>query len=301
MKDIDVKKTAKEIFERHNPLKRMTDKQALLVTLSAAFGLSLLVANVLFISRLLTPLFTSLLDILSVIIIVLPFSFVQYSNYKKKREIETKFPTFITGIVEGLRGNMTLTLAIKSTSKNNYGPLTPYIDNLVAQISWGIPFDEAFENFTKAIDSSVITRAVSTIIQTHHSGGDLTSALESISSSVNEIEKLKRERFSRISGQMIQGYIIFFVFLGVMIGIKLYLIPAISSPGGGITGPGDIMGLESTTALSKEYAIRFRHLAALQGFFAGTTIGKLSEGMISAGLKHALILGLIGFTVLTIV
>ena len=42
----------------------------------------------------------------------------------------------------------------------------------------------------------------------------------------------------------------------------------------------------------------FLHLTIVQGFFSGLVAGKMGEGSISAGLKHSLIMMLLGFVAL---
>jgi flagellar protein FlaJ len=42
----------------------------------------------------------------------------------------------------------------------------------------------------------------------------------------------------------------------------------------------------------------FLHLTLVQGFFSGLVAGKMGEGSISAGLKHSLIMMLLGYVAL---
>ena len=109
---------------------------------------------------------------------------------------------------------------------------------------------------------------------------------------------------------MMQGYIIYFVFLGVMVGIQKFLIPSFSGTAGAsaaatMSGDMDItaimLGNTGSTAINVEdYEKMFTHLAIIQGFFSGIVIGKLAEGSVDAGLKHAIFMVIIGYTVLTI-
>ena len=67
--------------------------------------------------------------------------------------------------------------------------------------------------------------------------------------------------------------------------------------GGGIMGDNNVDTV-TNSALVEEYAIRFRHLAVVQGFFSGIVIGKLAEGSISAGIKHALLMCTLGYLIM---
>ena len=86
---------------------------------------------------------------------------------------------------------------------------------------------------------------------------------------------------------MINGYVIFFVFLGVMFGLSNFLIPAFQWQGG-------------ATGLGEVYSSIFKNLIVIQGLFAGLAIGKMAEGSIFAGIKHALVLVTVGYTIFTL-
>ncbi len=270
---------------------------AVIVSLIAS---SILAAtNLIFIKPLGVKIAYNLLNILTAVTLVAPPTVVQYARYKRKRTIEEKFPDFLRDVVEGLRGGMNLPRSIEYASRNNYSDLSPYVKTLASQLTWGVPFEKALNNFAKTFHSLPINRAISTIIEAHRSGGNLSEVLEAVSNSTMEIDKIRKERESRISSQMIQGYVIYFIFLGVMIGMQHFLIPALAS-----TNIDVISGEQNAAAVELDQATTdriFTHLAIIQGFFAGLSIGKLAEGTVSAGFKHAVILALIGFSAMTIV
>jgi flagellar protein FlaJ len=97
---------------------------------------------------------------------------------------------------------------------------------------------------------------------------------------------------------MVTGYVIFFVFLGVMIGLQRFLIPSLV----GITpmAPEVARPPEVAEAIAREYNEIFRNLILIQGFFAGLTVGKLAHGEMIAGVKHSLLLMFVGLAVFSI-
>ena len=292
------------------------DKELFLaLSISGVSASIIILFNMYYIQPLDQKMIYALINIFAVMILILPATFIRYANYQKIKTIEERFPDFLRDIVEGLRGGMSLPLAIKYTSKNNYGILTHEIKNLIAQISWGIPFEKSISNFAIKLKSKTISRAIQTIIEAHRSGGNLADVIEAVGQSTVELEKIKRERTSRISSQMMQGYIIYFVFLGVMVGIQKVLIPSLSMSsgaatgsmlGGAITGSDTditnaLMGGSNTAVIDvAAYGVMFSHLAVIQGFFSGIAIGKLAEGSLDAGLKHAVLLAILGYTVMVL-
>ncbi len=263
------------------------------VAILCVIGVFLLLLNQVMFSSFLSPLMSLILNMILVVTVVAPVIILQYRHYKKMKNVEENFPNFVKAISEGVSSNMSLPQAVTYASKSNFGALTPYIDKMVSQMSWGISFEDAFRNMAHSVDNKLIIRAVSTIIEAHSYGGKISSALESIGKSVTEIEKLRRERMSMISGQMMQGYLIFFIFIVVMIGLVCFLLPVLGTDMIGGTGA-------SNANLPAQYAAKFKHLSVIQGFFSGIVIGKLSEGTLPAGFKHAIIMSFIGYAGLTI-
>ncbi len=206
---------------------------------------------------------------------------IRYIYYIQSKSIERNFPDFLRDITSNIKAGMTLTQAIRMCKDKNYGYLTPYVNEISAKIDWGISFEKVLTTFANTVQNHIISRAVKTIIETHRSGGNISEVLDAVVSSVTEIEKIKKERSTRIYAQMINGYVIYFVFLGVMIGMSRFLIPAFNWGG--------------TQNTASTFTSVFRAIILIQSIFAGLTIGKLAEGSITDGFKHAFIMFLFGY------
>ena len=161
---------------------------------------------------------------------------------------------------------------------------------------------------------------MSTVIEAETSGGNIEDVLDSITESLISIKKIKEKRKASINTQVVQSYIIFFVFLGVMIVIQNMLIPYITEiQGTSLTGDELLPGINSAS-IGQKVAIEFASfpvfisssrewfmsiygvfmmLTLIQGFFAGLVVGKLSEGNMKFGIKHSLILVTVGFLVIS--
>ena len=233
------------------------------------------------------PELLSTIIILGAIMFVVPIALVRYYEIWKIKAAEDYFPQFMRDLVEVIRSGMTLPQAVKSVTVNDYGHLTPYIKKLDAQLEWGIPFDKALLKFSKSTKSKLIGRITSTIIESHRFGGNLTDIFESISSTSVEIERLREERKLYINSQLITGYVIFFVFLIVIIGLQKFLVPSLTE-----VAVGEIA--TAPKEMEVQYGEMFRNLVILQGMFAGLVIGKMSEGAIVGGIKHSLFLVILG-------
>jgi flagellar protein FlaJ len=230
---------------------------------------------------------STLLSLISIgIVIAGPASF-EYKKYKDNKEIEERFPDFLRDITENIKTGMTLTQAIKSTKQTNYGALTSHVKTMITKIDWAIPFDQILADFSKK-STPLIQKTVSTILETYKGGGDITQVLDAASNTIKEINKIRKQRSSAIYNQMITGYAIFFIFVGVLIVLKNYLVPSLFSFGSGFA----VSGIEN---IEEFYNTIFQWLILLEGFFSGLVVGKMAQGSMIAGLKHSLFLIVVGY------
>ncbi len=270
-------------------------------------GVFIYIFNVLYISRIPgMALLSNVLNAVALVVVIVPPAMMRYMKYRRIKEMEERFPDFMREVVEGLRGGMSLPLSLKYASKADYGALNPLVKRMVAQISWGVPFETALKEFMKATRSRVIARAVSVIIEAHRSGGELAEAIDSVTKATVEVEKIKDERRSMISSQRTQGYLIFFIFIGIMIALQDFLLPSLLGGGatelGGkaATFMGGGMAVMGSGISLEEYHKLFLRMVLIQGFFSGLAIGKLAEGTFTDGLKHSLVLSITGYLLMVI-
>ena len=261
-----------------------------LEVISIAVGIVILLFNNIFIINFI-PFLVPIFNVIGGIVLVVPATLIFYTRYNTKREMEQRFTGFVLDLADSINSGMTLPMALEHCSGKDYASLTPLVNNLNSQVSWGITFQKALQNFSKATRSKPIIRSITTIIETYKVGGRISDTLEAVSKSMLTIEKLNKERKSSTYSQAVMLYLIFFVFIGILIIMQVSLIPVLS--------PDNVGGLSlisQTTVIPTEiYTETFIWFIVIQGFFAGLAIGKMSEGAIMAGLKHSLILILVGY------
>lgn len=255
-------------------------------------GVSILAINFFYLSIEL-PFLAPLLNVIGGLIAVVPSVWIFYARYRKAHEIEAQFVTFVHDLTDAINSGMTLPLALDQTSRRNYLALTPLVRDMAAQVDWGVPFKKALSIFAKRSNSIAVRRAVTTIIETYKVGGRISDTLNAIGESLLTINRIKAERSASVHAQIITSYLIFFVFIAILVVLQTFLIPALSPPseltGGIVSSP--------ATGLQELYNASFVNFIIVQGFFAGLVTGKMAEGSIVAGLKHSILLIVVGYTI----
>jgi len=247
--------------------------------------------------------YTAIILGIGFLVAVLPFVLSIMEKNKIENEKERMFLEFSRNLVESVKTGTPISKSIINAKDKNYGFLSPYIKKLANQISLGIPFSIALRTLAIDIENKNISRALTLIGQAETAGGNISEILESVTGAVNMSDKLKKERKSSISTLIVQGYIIFVIFIAIILILQFKILPMLSGINiAGVSGV-TIGGLSLSSiggVSSQELSGAFLNMILIQGFFNGLVIGKLAEGNIKAGIKHSFALMLISFFVSTI-
>ncbi len=231
-----------------------------------------------------------------VLVGLLPFVISSIIHNRLMREKDEMFLEFARSLVESVESGTPISKSILNLRKEHFGALGGHVEKLANQIRLGIPLQTALETFAKETKSTTIIRAITLIREADKTGGNIESILSSVAKSVSEIEKLKAERRAAIASIVMEGYIIFLIFIIIMVVVEVQILPIAGTFEGGkgldFSNPTDTFSLEGEeegVGIS-DFSIAFLSLLITQGLFAGFVIGKLSEGNMKAGIKHSFIL-----------
>jgi len=272
------------------------------------------------------------LIVLGVIIGATPYAMLSYFEYARIKAIEDQLPIFLLDLAESQKVGLTLHESLKQASKTDYGKLSTEIKKVYNQLSWGIGVQEVFDNFAKRMKKSKLTsRVVSIINETYISGGDIGRTMEATASDITAIKEAEKERKAVTSEHTLIMYAIYFIFIGIVIGLSQTLIPMLSigSEASSVAGGGlgifsfedpctvcvdnpspycincsifsllcQMIGIESGGKCY--YNALFILMAVVQGIFSGLIAGQIGEGSVFAGVKHSLIMTVAGFSALVI-
>lgn len=236
------------------------------------------------------PLFEDYL-FFAAVVAVFPPAVLGYVEYRWKKLVDEHLPDLFRSIVQAQQTGMTLPQALEETSKRDYGSLTAELKKMVNQMSWGMSFEEALQEFGKRVDTTLVQRTVPLIIEASRSGGCVEKIFAPMGDFIQSTLTMEKERKAQTRPYIAIIYVAFFVFVfTIVLLFKTFFVEMSGSP---------IIGF---SALTSEEAWRlFFHMSIIQAFFGGMVSGKMGEGTISAGLKHSVILMISGYVALRFV
>lgn len=257
---------------------------------------ALLAAFVLHLENL--PLDWDQLVILGWTVAVFPSATVEYLDLRWQRGIDKNIPRLLREIAESGRTGLTLVRAIEVSADRDYGPLTHELRQMVAQISWGSSLEDALRSFARRARTRLAQRTADLVAEVARSGGDTQEIMEQLNKHIGELHSIDRERYAQMRPYAAVVYIAFgvFLFTDIML-IRSFFAQildlqakVLQTPG----GAGSIFGGAAQIDIKLLEKVMF-HAAIIQALIGGLVAGKMSEARLGAGLKHVVILLLIGF------
>lgn len=190
--------------------------------------------------------------LLGLMTVILPYGVISFLKNRQVRQMEDQFPSFLNDLAESKRGGMTILDAFESATDTDYGRLNNEIDKVYQQLTWGIPFPSVMERFSQRMKPSpVIQESLSIIIQSFQSGGNITDTIDSVSDNASNLREVLQNKRSQLKQQLFIMYIIYFLFIGITIGIYVMLSQLLglgSQEAGALAGIGEVLGGGSGSA-----------------------------------------------------
>jgi flagellar protein FlaJ len=242
----------------------------------------------------LTPKYSTDFFVFAILVGLGPYGFILSREQARIRAIDAKFPEFLRDLAESKRAGMTLTQAVVTASKGNYGALTGDIRKMAAQIEWGVSFGEALQRFARRVRTPLIERSVSLIVQASEAGGNVVDILHAAAEDAREIQLLLRERKTAMSIYVMIIYIAFFVFLSVIAILDAQFLPEVAKAVGGAQGV-QIGPIKFGKVDTDSFEQVFFHAAIVQAVGGGFVAGVMEEGRAVAGLRHVFIMVAFGY------
>jgi len=231
-----------------------------------------------------------------------PIGFYNHIKAKLKREIENQLPDFLREIASSTSSGMTIFDAIKAAAGGDHGKLTPELQMMASQISWGIPVNEALNNFAKRINTPAIKRMVVTINKSLEIGGNTSSIFEAAAKEIDQVKLVEKQRNVEMSMYAIVIFISFFVFLAVIIIINSTIIAEFIKIQGKLseevatlnTGSSAIQIGKVDPFMLKNMFFAFILVQSIGGGLLG---GFMMDGKLSSGVRFGFVLVLVSFFV----
>lgn len=155
------------------------------------------------ISIILFPEFFQLGIILFIVVVDLLVGYPFLKASSRIDEIEKNLPDALKQMADTLRAGGTYEYALREIASTEYGMLKKELNEILRKLEEGENFESAFSTLSANVDSKLIQRTVTIIIDSVRSGAGLADILDEISEDVREAHRVAKERKTKTLLQVI--------------------------------------------------------------------------------------------------
>ena len=210
-------------------------------------------------------------------------------------EIEEALPDALKQIADTLRAGGTYEYALREIATAEYGPLRKEMNNVLRKLEEGENFENALKTLSQNVDSRLVQRTVTIIIDSVKSGAGLADILDEISEDVKATHQIASERKTRT---MLQ--VIFMFTAGSLVAPAIFgFVSTISNTL--ITSAAAAKGAAATAEIIKARNASDTILLGIQGYMlievlaASVIISLMREGKIAKSVIYFPVLLLIAY------
>ncbi len=229
--------------------------------------------------------------------------FYDYNYNRKIKKIEARLPDFLRDLAEAGRFGMTLAEGIVVASSGRYGALSGEIKRMAAKIQWGVPVNEALDDFTHRVNTPMVNRMVAIVIKANQAGGNVADVLGMVAHSARETQLMEKERAIEMSTYGFVLVTAFFVFLATIIILNTSFLPEMAKAGKAVDE-----SLAKSTITNVPVKIAYKNIPIIQFMFVlsvmmhgvgdGIMMGILKDGRAKGGMLFGALLLISGYLIL---
>jgi len=233
------------------------------------------------------------LDYTIVFGLTLALSFVPTAIYSMKVvgerwEIDREYAEFLRDVTELRKSGFTPEKIFETLRyTRRYGAFDQLLDRMVKQIRYGVPIREVLSSTMPKLHSyysRVFTFLLTETIDLGGASPQVLDMLANFASSIVSVQENMRSRLKPLRYVPYIGAVILIVTLVVLIFSVVAIVTRI--------GPGGIASGPSSSPLVNLLATSFSFTITIDSFIMGLIAGKLGEGELSLGFRHAVVLTL---------
>lgn len=198
--------------------------------------------------------------------------------------MERELPRMLSDLEGLIESGLSPLMALRQMSQKEYGALTRIMRRVVSLASWGYTYDRIKGVLEREIPHPAALMVFKLLLDAEEGGGDVASAIGRLRDYLRDADALRGELQSTLRTQVFVVYLALAIFLYVsQTALSSLMAPMSSSIGIGI----------SSGSLSYVRSIMLG-MYLVEALLGGLALGKMTAGSAGAGVKHSMLLALMG-------
>jgi flagellar protein FlaJ len=210
---------------------------------------------------------------------------------RERSGLERRLPDFIRDVAESRKVGLAPETGIQGLGTKNYGLLSKPIRRMGAQLSWGIPLTKVMSSFVSRVNSWVTKVVGVLMMEVVDVGGGTVLSFSEMADFTRRINDLESEKRSSI-----KPYVYVIYMAGLMVVTTTFLMVYLMGESATLAPSGYAASISVDPGTIQLLLVA----SVVESWVAGIVAGKMGEGSVSDGFRHALVLVVLSIAVVYI-
>ena len=216
---------------------------------------------------------------LGFIVLFMPGAAAWEKYGKENMSILHGLTRFLRDLTETRKTGMSPEKCIRTLSDRDYGGFTKHLKLMSRQIGWGTSLRTIYRDFEKRVHGWLARAGMFILIDSIDVGGGAPETLDTLAAFMEDLEEMERQKRATLRPLMLVPYMTAVMLVAVVVILVVFM-----------KGLLQIARIYVSVA---EFVQMFLPPVVLVAIMSGLVAGKIAEGTISAGFKHAIIMSVI--------
>jgi len=186
---------------------------------------------------------------------------------------------FLRDMTETRKTGMSPEKCMRTLSDRDYGGFTKHLKLMSRQIGWGVSLRRLYRDFAKRVHGWLARAGMFILIDSIDVGGGAPETLDTLTTFMEDLEEMEREKRATLKPLMLIPYLTAVMLVVVIVILVVFMRGLLKIARIYISVP--------------EFVHMFLPPVVIIAIVSGLVAGKISEGTVAAGFKHAMIMAII--------
>ena len=186
---------------------------------------------------------------------------------------------FLRDMTETRKTGMSPEKCMRTLSDRDYGGFTKHLKLMSRQIGWGVSLRRIYNDFAERVHGWLARAGMFILIDSIDVGGGAPETLDTLATFMEDLEEMEREKRATLKPLMLVPYLTAVMLVVVIVILVVFMR--------------GLLKIARIYISIPEFVHMFLPPVVIIAIVSGLVAGKISEGTIAAGFKHAMIMAII--------
>ena len=195
---------------------------------------------------------------------------------KENMSILRGLTRFLRDLTETRKTGMSPEKCIRTLSDRDYGGFTKHLRLMSRQIGWGVSLRRIYKDFEERVHGWLARAGMFILIDSIDVGGGAPETLDTLATFMEDLEEMEREKRATLRPLMLVPYLTAIMLVVVIVVLVVFMR--------------GLLKIARIYLSVPEFVHLFLPPVVIIAIISGLVAGKISEGTVAAGFKHAMIM-----------